>query len=126
MYPQELRYSAEHEWVRVEGEKARIGITHFAQKELGDVVFVELPDVGTAVRQHQGCAVVESVKAVSDVYAPLSGRVHAANAALVDRPELINEDPYGEGWIAEIEISDARELDQLMSAAQYEGFVKGA
>ena len=105
MYPSELRYSEDHEWLKLEeGNRARVGITDFAQKELGDVVFVELPEEGTALNAGESFAVVESVKAVSDIYAPVSGKVVEVNDALNDSPELINEDPYGEGWIAIIDL----------------------
>ena len=120
--PQELKYSREHEWVRVEGNRATVGITDFAQHQLGDVVFVEVPTVGAAVTAGQGFSVVESVKAVSDIYAPLSGTVVAVNDALNDTPEIINGDPYGDGWIAVIEMSNPGELDALLDAAGYEKF----
>ncbi len=118
--PQELRYSKEHEWVRVEGNKATVGITDFAQHELGDVVFVELPAAGAAVTADKQFAVVESVKAVSDIFAPVSGTVTAVNDALTDAPETINGDPYGAGWIAVIEMSDSGELAALLDSAGYE------
>ncbi|NLN19192.1 MAG: glycine cleavage system protein GcvH [Firmicutes bacterium] len=125
MYPSELRYSEEHEWLKLEdGNRARIGITEFAQKELGDVVFVELPEEGTVVNAGDSFAVVESVKAVSDIYAPVSGKVVEVNDALNDSPELINEDPYGEGWIAVIEVSDVAEIDSLLTAEQYQQLVE--
>ncbi|MDR7868044.1 MAG: glycine cleavage system protein GcvH [Sporomusaceae bacterium] len=120
--PQELKYSREHEWVRVEGNRATVGITDFAQHQLGDVVFVEVPTLGAAVTAGQGFSVVESVKAVSDIYAPLSGTVAAVNDALNDTPEIINGDPYGDGWIAVIEMSNPGELDALLDAAGYEKF----
>lgn len=120
--PQELKYSREHEWVRVEGNRATVGITDFAQHQLGDVVFVEVPTVGAAVTAGQGFSVVESVKAVSDIYSPLSGTVVAVNDALNDTPEIINGDPYGDGWIAVIEMSNPGELDALLDAAGYEKF----
>jgi len=120
--PQELKYSREHEWVRVEGNRATVGITDFAQHQLGDVVFVEVPTVGAAVTAGQGFSVVESVKAVSDIYAPVSGTVVAVNDALTDAPETINGDPYGAGWIAVIEMSKPDELDSLLDSAGYEKF----
>lgn len=120
--PQELKYSREHEWVRVEGNRATVGITDFAQHQLGDVVFVEVPTAGAAVKAGQGFSVVESVKAVSDIYTPVSGTVAAVNDALNDAPETINGDPYGAGWIAVIEMSDPGELDGLLDAAGYEKF----
>ena len=124
-YPDDLRYSEEHEWVRVDGTRARIGITDFAQDALGDVVFVQLPDAGLAVIRSAGCAEVESTKSVSEIYAPLSGTVVEVNAALEDTPELVNQDPYGEGWIFEVEMSDSAELDSLMDAAGYRTLVEG-
>lgn len=124
MFPKELKYTKEHEWVKVSGKRAIVGITDFAQKELGDVVFVELPEVGEAVSQGSDFAVVESVKAVSEVYAPISGTVVEINETLVDTPELINQDPYGEAWIAIIELSDPGELDELMNASEYKALVE--
>ena len=124
MYPQELRYSKDHEWVRVEGKNlARVGITSYAQEELGDVVFVDLPQVGDEVDAGQGFATVESVKAVSDIYAPVSGKIVEVNQALADHPELINESPYEKGWIAVIEMSAPQELEDLMDADAYEAHV---
>jgi glycine cleavage system H protein len=117
--PDDLRYSAEHEWVRVEGEVATIGITDFAQDSLGDVVFVQLPEVGVLAEAHGSICEVESTKSVSDIYAPVSGRVSDANGALDDTPELVNQDPYGEGWIFKLELSDPSEVDQLLDAAAY-------
>jgi glycine cleavage system H protein len=124
-YPQDLRYSEEHEWVRVEGTRATIGITDFAQDALGDVVFVQLPDAGLAVIRSAGCAEVESTKSVSEIYAPLSGTVVEVNAALEDAPELVNAEPYGQGWIFVVEMSDPSELDALMDAAGYRALVEG-
>jgi glycine cleavage system H protein len=118
-YPDDLRYSKEHEWVRVDGAQATIGITSFAADELGDIVFVELPEPGAEVRQFGTFGVIESVKAVSDLYAPVSGEVIEVNEALRDRPELVNGDPFGEGWIARLTLSDPAELDGLMDAAAY-------
>ena len=118
-YPDDLRYSKEHEWVRADDTRATIGITSFAADELGDIVFVELPEVGTALKQFQTFGVVESVKAVSDLYSPLSGEVVEVNEALREGPELLNSDPFGEGWIAKVELSDPAELDTLMDAAAY-------
>ncbi len=122
-YPAELRYTREHEWAKVEGGRARIGITHYAQDQLGDVVFVELPKVGTRVRQMQSFGVVESVKAVSDLFAPLSGEVVEVNQALTEHPEQVNRDPYGAGWLIVVAISDPKELEPLLSAADYEKFL---
>jgi glycine cleavage system H protein len=117
--PQELRYSTEHEWVRVDGATARLGITDFAQESLGDVVFVQLPEVGLDVVAGASAAEIESTKSVSDVYVPLTGVVSAVNDALVAAPELVNQDPYGEGWILEITLADPAQLDELMNAAAY-------
>ncbi len=123
MYPGNLKYTKEHEWVRVEGERAYVGITDHAQDELGDVVFVELPQVGRTVAQEEAFAVVESVKAVSDIYAPVSGEVVEVNDKLNDEPELINSSPYEDGWIVALKASDAAQADQLMDANDYEAFV---
>ena len=119
--PSDLRYRPSHEWVRVEsGGVVTIGISDHAQESLGDMVFVELPEPGMSYSQGDACAVVESVKAASDVYAPLSGEVVEANAALEDAPELVNSDPYGEGWLFKLQLDDEGELDGLLSAADYE------
>jgi glycine cleavage system H protein len=118
--PDDLRYTAEHEWVRASGNTVRVGITHFAQDSLGDVVFVELPEPGAAVTAGQAVGEIESTKSVSDVYSPVSGTVTARNEALGDSPDLINREPYGEGWMLEIEVSDPAELDGLLDAAAYE------
>jgi glycine cleavage system H protein len=118
-YPEDLAYSKDHEWVRVDGSRATIGITSFAADELGDIVFVELPEPGTSLSQFATFGVVESVKAVSDLYAPVSGEVVEVNESLRDAPELLNSDPFGEGWIARVEVADAGELDGLMDAAAY-------
>jgi glycine cleavage system H protein len=117
--PAELRYSSQHEWVRVDGNVARIGITDFAQESLGDVVFVQLPDAGLDIVAGASAAEIESTKSVSDVYVPVSGVVQAANDALVAAPELVNQDPYGEGWILEVALSDPTEVDALLDAAAY-------
>jgi len=118
-YPDDLRYSKEHEWVRADGSQATIGITSFAADELGDIVFLELPEPGTTLSQFATFGVVESVKAVSDLYAPVSGTVTEVNEALRDSPELLNSDPFGEGWIARVELADPSELDALMDAKAY-------
>ncbi len=118
-YPDDLAYSKEHEWVRTDGTRATIGITSFAADELGDIVFVELPEVGSTMTQFGTFGVVESVKAVSDLFAPVGGEVVEVNEALRDTPELLNSDPFGEGWIARLELSDAGQLDALMDAAAY-------
>lgn len=123
MYPKDLKYTREHEWIRVSGKRAIVGITDHAQGELGDVVFVELPAVGDTTTQGGEFAVVESVKAVSEVYAPVSGTVIEVNQSLADQPELINQDPYGDGWIAVIELADPMELDNLMTDEDYAAFV---
>lgn len=119
-YPDDLRYSKEHEWVRVEGTRATIGITSFAAEELGDIVFVELPEVGAALNQFATFGVVESVKAVSDLFAPISGEVLEVNEALRESPELLNSDAFGEGWIARLELTDPSEVDTLLDAQAYE------
>ena len=121
--PADLRYTKDHEWVRVDGDEAVIGITSFAAEQLGDVVFVELPDVGRSLDQFATFGVVESVKAVSDLFAPLSGEVREANGALSGTPELVNSDPYGEGWMLRLGVSDTSQLDALLDAASYEKLV---
>ena len=118
-YPDDLAYSREHEWVRVSGSEATIGITSFAAEELGDIVFVELPEIGTALKQFGTFGVVESIKAVSDLYAPVSGDVTEVNEALREAPELVNSDPFGEGWLMKVTLSDTSELDALMDAGAY-------
>ena len=118
-YPDDLAYSREHEWVRVDGSRATIGITSFAADELGDIVFVEVPEVGATLSQFGTFGVVESVKAVSDLYAPVSGEVLEVNEALRDAPELLNSDPFGEGWIARLELSEPSEVDALLDADAY-------
>jgi len=123
-YPAQLKYSAEHEWVAVDGTRARIGITDYAQDALGDVVYVNLPAVGTSVVAAATCAEVESTKSVSDIYAPVSGEIVEVNAALDDAPEKVNTDPYGDGWIFVVEMTDPGELDGLMDAAAYRGMVE--
>ncbi len=118
-YPDELRYHPEHDWARVEGPEATFGVTWYAQDALGEVVFYEPPEVGSQATKDQAYAEVESVKAVSDVYAPLSGEIVAVNDALGDQPELINEDPYGEGWLVRVKLSDPSETEQLLDAEAY-------
>ncbi len=120
MYPDYLKYSKDHEWVKNDGT---VGVTEYAQKELGDVVFVELPNVGKEIQKGHDLGVLESVKAVSNVFSPVSGKVKQINDLLVSEPELINKAPYTDGWIAEIEIKDKKELDSLMNAAEYEKYV---
>jgi glycine cleavage system H protein len=122
--PEDLRYSPEHEWVRLTGTTARVGITDFAQDSLGDVVFVQLPDVGLDVVAGASVSEIESTKSVSDVYVPVTGVITAVNDALGERPELVNQDPYGEGWMLEIEASDPSELDGLLDAAGYRQLVE--
>lgn len=122
-YPADLKYTKEHEWARMEGNRARVGITAYAQEQLGDVVFVELPKVGAKVSQMQPFGVVESVKAVSDLFAPLSGEVVEVNAELVKKPELVNQDPYGKGWMLVIQVSSPQEANALLTAPQYEEFL---
>ncbi|HEY5629207.1 MAG TPA: glycine cleavage system protein GcvH [Candidatus Limnocylindrales bacterium] len=120
MVPGDLRYTKEHEWVRTDGDEAVVGITQFAADQLGDVVFVELPAVGRALTQHATFGVVESVKAVSDLFAPIGGEVVATNDGLSGQPELVNSDPYGEGWMLRLRVADAAQLDGLLDAAAYE------
>jgi glycine cleavage system H protein len=117
--PNDLRYTLEHEWIRTEGNKGTIGITAFAQDQLGDIVFVDLPQVGTQIVKEETFGVVESVKTVSDLYAPVSGTVVAVNKILEATPELINSEPYGNGWLIEIEVSNQQELDKLPTPEQY-------
>lgn len=123
-YPEGLRYSAEHEWVAVDGDRARIGISDFAQDALGDVVYVEVPNVGVTVVAHATCAEVESTKSVSDVYTPVSGEVVEVNEALATTPELLNQDPYGDGWIFVVAMSDPGEVEALMDADAYRALVE--
>ena len=121
--PPDLKYTREHEWAKQDGGRVRVGITAFAQEQLGDVVFVELPKVGARVRAHQTFGVVESVKAVSDLFAPVSGEVVEANAELTQKPETVNQEPYGRGWMIVVTPADAKEWDQLLTPAQYEQFI---
>jgi len=122
-FPEGLKYSKEHEWVLVEGTSATIGITEFAQEELGDIVFVELPEVGEKIVKDDPFGAVESVKAVSDIYAPVSGEVMETNEILPDNPETINDDPYGDGWLVRVELSDIDDLKDLMDAEEYAEYV---
>ena len=119
-YPSDLKYHAEHDWARIEGDVATMGITWYAQEQLGEVVFFDPPEVGATVTKDQPYAEVESVKAVSDVVAPLSGEITEVNAGLSDSPEQVNEDPYGEGWMVKIRLSNVSEADELMDASAYE------
>ena len=123
--PAELRYSREHEWVRVDGNVARVGITDFAQESLGDVVFVQLPDAGVDIVAGASAAEIESTKSVSDIYAPLTGVVQSVNDALAEQPELVNRDPYGEGWMFEVRCADPSEIDALLDASGYRRLVEG-
>ena len=121
----DLKFTKEHEWVFPEGDEVTIGISDYAQKELGDVVYVELPPVGDTLGKGDPCSNIESVKAVSDIYAPVSGEITAANEELEDQPELINQDPYGGGWIFKMKMDEPGELDEMMDYAQYEEYLKG-
>jgi glycine cleavage system H protein len=123
-FPEDLKYTREHEWARSKGNRVTVGITDFAQEQLGDVVFVELPDVGDDVKKGEAFGVVESTKAVSDLFSPLTGKVVEVNDPLTDAPETINEDPYEEGWLVVVEASDPKELAELMDAAAYRKFVE--
>ncbi len=123
--PDGLRYSSDHEWVRRDGDTVTIGITDYAQDSLGDVVFVELPDVGTEVAANDSFSEVESTKSVSDIYAPVSGEIAAVNDQLEDQPELLNSDPYGEGWICSITMSDPAQFEQLLDADGYRALTDG-
>jgi len=124
MVPQELMYTKEHEWIRIEGDEAVFGITDHAQSELGDITFVELPDVGSQIKRSESLATVESVKAASDIYAPLSGKIIGVNEVLQATPETINRSPYGEGWICRVSIGDIGEQNDLMDAASYEKYLE--
>ena len=123
MVPDDLRFTKEHEWVRVAGDEATVGITQYAADQLGDIVFVELPAVGKALEQFATFGVVESVKAVSDLFAPVAGEVTGINAALADKPELVNSEPFGEGWMVRVRLADATQVDGLLDAAGYETLV---
>ena len=123
MYPSDRRYTKDHEWISVSGSRGRVGITDYAQKQLGDVVFIELPDVGRAVTEGQACGSIESVKAVSELYSPVSGKVAEVNPAITSRPELVNTDPHGT-WLMVIELSDPKEVDALLTNEQYAELLK--
>lgn len=125
-FPDHLRYSREHEWVRIDGEVATFGITDHAQKELGDLVFVDLPRAGRTIRAGEPVGTVESVKAVSEVFAPIGGEVIETNESLVDHPERVNQDPHGEGWLARVRVAGGADLAGLMSASEYAAYVAGA
>ena len=121
----QLRYTNDHEWVRVEGDSAVVGISDYAQEQLGDVVFVELPDIGASFAQNDDAAVVESVKAASEIYAPIGGEILEVNGSLTDAPETLNSDPTGSGWLFKIRIADSGEVDALMDEAAYKAYVAG-
>jgi glycine cleavage system H protein len=123
-YPEDLRYSKEHEWARIDGNVATVGVTKFAVEQLGDVTQVDLPKEGETVKKDDVFGTVESVKAVSDVYAPLSGKIVKVNFPLADSPEYLNDEPYDEGWMVQIELSNPKELDGLMTAAQYAEYLR--
>jgi len=125
MYPQNFYFTKDHEWVAVDGETATIGISDFAQKQLGDVVFVELPEIGKHLDVHQTIGTIESVKAVSEVFAPVSGEVVAVNGELGDAPESVNQDPHGKGWILKLKMASAGDLAALMKAADYDKYLEG-
>jgi len=125
LVPKDLRYTKDHEWVRLEDGKARVGITDHAQKSLGDIVYVELPPLGRSVKQGERAATVESVKAVGEVFAPLSGKVVEVNPAVTASPDLINKDPYGQGWLFVLEIADSQEIEALLTPEAYEELLKG-
>jgi glycine cleavage system H protein len=124
MYPQEFLYTKEHEWIRVDAEIGTIGITDHAQKELGDIVYVELPKPGEHVTANESFGTVESVKAVSEIYSPVSGEVVAVNTKLQNNPEMLNSDPHGEAWLVQVRLSDRREIEKLMTADEYEAYIQ--
>lgn len=126
MYPEDRKYSEEHEWLQVEGDLHVLGITQFAQEELGDVVFVELPEVGTAVEAGGEIGSIESVKAVAELFSPVDGEIVEINDEIDDAPELVNEDPHGKGWLVKIRVADASAVDELMDAAAYSEFTSGS
>jgi glycine cleavage system H protein len=125
-FPEDLRYTKEHEWARVEGSRVRVGITDFAQDALGDVVYVDLPDVGATVDAEQPFGEVESTKSVSDVFSPISGKIAERNPLIEEHPELVNQQPYADGWLVVIEPSDIAEVETLMDAVAYRAFAQGA
>jgi glycine cleavage system H protein len=124
MIPENLRYHKEHEWLRAEGRKATIGISHFAQEALGDIVYLEIPKTGMNVQYGNEITEIESTKTTSPLYAPVGGKVIAVNEKLKEKPELINQDPYGEGWVVVIEMSDPKEVEKLMTAKEYDAFLQ--
>jgi len=123
-FPEDLKYTKEHEWVAVDGTRARVGITDYAQDALGDIVYVQLPEVGATVAAMAPCAEVESTKSVSDIYAPVSGTIAEVNTALNDTPEIINQEPYGLGWLFDVEVGETSELDSLLDASAYRALVE--
>lgn len=123
-FPEDLKYSKEHEWVRINGNVITVGISDYAQDQLGEIVFVELPDEGEEFEKGDAFGVVESVKSVNDVYSPVAGKVIEANDPVLDSPEIVNEDPYGEGWLVKLEVSNLQEVKELMTAQQYEAYIK--
>jgi glycine cleavage system H protein len=123
-FPENLKYTKEHEWVALDGSRARVGITDYAQDALGDIVYVQLPKVGTTVEAMSTCAEVESTKSVSDIYAPVSGTIAAVNDALGDAPELVNQEPYGAGWIFDVDVSDTAQVEALLDASAYRALVE--
>jgi len=124
MYPEDLRYTKDHEWIRLQGRRGTVGVTDYAQKQLGDVVFVELPDVGRTLSAHQTFGTVESVKAVSELLCPVAGEVVEVNGALSSQPELVNSDPYGKAWMVVLELADPSAVGELMDAAAYRAYVE--
>ncbi len=124
MNPEHLKYSEEHEWLKMDGDTAIIGITHFAQDSLGDVVFVELPEVGSDVKQFEKMGEIESVKAVSDLYSPIGGKVIEINDSLEDSPEFVNDSPYEDGWMIKVQVSDRSQIERLMSASEYDSLIE--
>ena len=125
MYPNEFRYTKEHEWIRVEGGEALVGITDFAQKQLGDIIYVELPEVGKKLGVHDSIGTIESVKSVSDVFAPVAGEVVAVNGELGQAADLVNKDPHGKGWIVRLKVKDKAVVEALMTASDYEKYLEG-
>jgi len=125
MYPNDFYYTKEHEWSKVEGDEAVVGITDFAQKQLGDIIYVDLPKPGKILEAHQTIGTVESVKSVSDVYSPISGEVIQVNSVLAQSPDTVNKDPHGEGWIVRLKVKDKSEITNLMKAADYEKYLEG-
>ena len=126
MYPEEFQYTKDHEWIRVDGDTGTIGITDHAQKELGDIVYVELPNAGDSVTAAETFGTVESVKAVSEIYSPVTGDVTAVNAKLQEQPELLNSDPHAGAWLIRVRLSDPHEVDKLMSSEEYEAYIREA